>query len=53
MRRVATEVGTDTRFIEIGPGKVLSGLLRLVVGDAHSTNLGSAADVRQFLEETG
>jgi len=53
MRRVTAEVGTDTRFIEIGPGKVLSGLLRRVVGHAHSTNLGSAADVRKFLEETG
>ncbi len=51
MQRVSRDSDGSARFVEIGPGKVLSGLLRRIVREASSTNLGSAADVRAFLEE--
>jgi [acyl-carrier-protein] S-malonyltransferase len=39
------------RFIEIGPGNVLSGLLKRIVSGATSTALGTAAEVESFLQE--
>ncbi len=39
------------RFIEIGPGNVLSGLLKRIVPGARSTALGTAAEVEKFLQE--
>jgi [acyl-carrier-protein] S-malonyltransferase len=39
------------RFIEMGPGNVLSGLLKRIVPGASSTALGTAAEVEKFLQE--
>lgn len=39
-----------TRFIELGPGSVLAGLLKRIDRDAHVTSIGTAADVESFLQ---
>jgi len=50
----AREIGNaSTPFIEIGPGNVLSGLLRRIDRSAISTALGTADDIGAFLEEHG
>jgi [acyl-carrier-protein] S-malonyltransferase len=38
------------RYIEIGPGNVLSGLLKRIVPDASVVSLGTADEVTKFLE---
>jgi len=40
----------SARFVEIGPGTVLTGLARRIVAGAQVLNLGTAADVGAFLE---
>ncbi len=50
MRRAADEAG-DATFVEVGPGTVLSGLLRRIVKGAPSVALGTADQVNQFLEQ--
>ncbi len=52
MRRAAELAGDDVRFIEIGPGAVLAGLLRRIIPGANVVSLGTAAEVAQFLEAT-
>jgi len=37
------------RFIEIGPGTVLSGLLKRIVPEAETVTLGTADEVENFL----
>ena len=39
----------DARFIEIGPGNVLSGLIKRIVPGATTLALGTAAEVEAFL----
>jgi [acyl-carrier-protein] S-malonyltransferase len=39
-------------FLEVGPGNVLSGLLKRAVPGARSVTLGTAADVEQWLSQT-
>jgi [acyl-carrier-protein] S-malonyltransferase len=39
------------RFVEVGPGKVLSGLVRKIVKDATVISVGSPADVERFFRE--
>jgi [acyl-carrier-protein] S-malonyltransferase len=34
-----------TRFVELGPGRVLSGLVRRVRRDAHVTQIGAPQDL--------
>ncbi len=53
MQRAAEEVDAGTRFLEIGPGKVLSGLLRRIERGVESTNVGTTAEIDGFLEELG
>ena len=38
-----------TRFIEIGPGKVLTGLIRRIDREATTLNIGDLASVRNFI----
>lgn len=40
----------DAECVELGPGKVLSGLLRRIRRDVPCVNYGTAADVEAFLE---
>jgi len=53
MERAATLAGNDTRFVEIGPGKVLSGLLKRILPGAQATSLSGAGDIHDFLEGAG
>jgi [acyl-carrier-protein] S-malonyltransferase len=50
MKQAATLAGEGARFLEIGPGTVLSGLLRRIVPGANVLSLGTADDVTKFLE---
>ena len=50
MQRTAELAGEGARFIEIGPGAVLAGLLRRIVPGADVVSLGTAAEVQQFLD---
>jgi [acyl-carrier-protein] S-malonyltransferase len=50
IRRAAT-LGDGAPFVEIGPGSVLTGLLKRIVPDAGGVTLGTAAEVEVFLEE--
>jgi malonyl CoA-acyl carrier protein transacylase len=46
----AARLAPGARFVEIGPGNVLSGLLRKIVPGASSITLGTAVEVERFLE---
>jgi [acyl-carrier-protein] S-malonyltransferase len=50
MQRAAELGGPDARFVEIGPGNVLAGLLRRIAPAATVTSLGTADEVTKFLE---
>ena len=50
VRELARLAGEAVRFVEIGPGAVLTGLAKRIVPGAPTLNLGSAAEVRAFLE---
>ena len=39
------------RFVEVGPGKVLSGLVRKIAKDASVLSVGEPADVERFFTE--
>ena len=46
----AARMATGARFIEIGPGSVLSGLLKKIVPGTSSITLGTATEVEKFLD---
>lgn len=48
--RAAAHAVPDARFVEIGPGTVLSGLLKRIVPGASSLSLGTADEVEKFLK---
>jgi len=48
MRRAA-ELAAGATFVEVGPGNVLSGLLKRIVPAAQSVALGTADEVEKFL----
>ena len=45
----AAALAPGARFVEIGPGNVLSGLLKKIVPGTSSITLSSAAEVEKFL----
>jgi [acyl-carrier-protein] S-malonyltransferase len=47
--RAAAELAPDARFVEVGPGNVLSGLLKRIVPGAQTVALGTAEEVERFL----
>jgi [acyl-carrier-protein] S-malonyltransferase len=42
--------GEGARFVEIGPGAVLAGLLKRIVPGANVVSLGTADEVTKFME---
>jgi [acyl-carrier-protein] S-malonyltransferase len=48
--QVAAQLAPDATFIEIGPGNVLSGLLKRIVPSARTVTLGTADEVERFLQ---
>jgi [acyl-carrier-protein] S-malonyltransferase len=48
--RAAAEVAPDATFVEVGPGNVLSGLLKRIVPGGRAVTLGTADEVEKFLE---
>ncbi len=47
--RTAAQLAPDATFVEVGPGSVLSGLLKRIVPGARSVTLGTADEVEKFL----
>jgi [acyl-carrier-protein] S-malonyltransferase len=50
MERAARVGGAGVRFIEIGPGAVLAGLLKRIVPEANVVSVGTADEVTKFME---
>lgn len=50
MQHAARVGGAGARFIEIGPGSVLAGLLKRIVPEANVVSLGTADEVTKFME---
>lgn len=50
VQAAATTAGAGARFVEIGPGNVLAGLVKRIVPGATVTSLGTADEVTKFLE---
>ncbi|MFQ5703042.1 MAG: ACP S-malonyltransferase [Gemmatimonadales bacterium] len=49
MKLAAEHAGGEMNFVEVGPGKVLSGLVRRAVRGCQTVAIGSARDVEQFV----
>ena len=50
MEHAARMGGAGARFVEIGPGQVLAGLLKRIVPEANVVSLGTADEVTKFME---
>ncbi len=50
MQQAARLGGDGARFVEIGPGAVLAGLLKRIVPEANVVSLGTADEVTKFME---
>jgi len=50
MQHAARIGGNGARFVEIGPGTVLGGLLKRIVPEANVVSLGTAEEVTKFME---
>jgi [acyl-carrier-protein] S-malonyltransferase len=51
MERAVADAGADVTFVEVGPGTVLSGLLRRIAGGVPAVALGTADQLTSFLEQ--
>ena len=49
--QAAAQLVPDATFIELGPGNVLTGLLKRIVPEARTITLGSAAEVEKYLHD--
>jgi len=49
--QAAAQLVPDATFIELGPGNVLSGLLKRILPGARTITLGSAAEVEKYLHD--
>jgi [acyl-carrier-protein] S-malonyltransferase len=47
--RTAAELAPEATFVEVGPGNVLSGLLKRIVPGARTVALGTADELEKFL----
>jgi [acyl-carrier-protein] S-malonyltransferase len=47
--RTAAELAPGATFVEVGPGTVLSGLLKRILPDPSCVSLGTVADLEKFL----
>src|ERR1041385_9226656 len=50
MQHAARLGGDGARFVEVGPGAVLAGLLKRIVPEANVVSLGTADEVTKFME---
>jgi [acyl-carrier-protein] S-malonyltransferase len=50
VHRLAEVAGAGARFVEVGPGTVLAGLVRRILPASETRTLGTAAEVAAFLE---
>ena len=50
MEHIVRLGGDNPRFVEIGPGAVLAGLLKRIVPEANVVSLGTADEVTRFME---
>lgn len=50
MQHAARIGGEGARFVEIGPGSVLAGLLKRILPEANVVSLGTADEVTKFME---
>jgi malonyl CoA-acyl carrier protein transacylase len=50
MEHIARIGGESPRYVEIGPGSVLAGLLKRIVPEANVVSLGTADEVTKFME---
>ncbi len=51
MQRAVAEAGDEVTFVEVGPGAVLSGLLRRIERGTQSVALGTADQLNTFMEQ--
>jgi [acyl-carrier-protein] S-malonyltransferase len=47
--RTAAVLAPEATYVEIGPGNVLSGLVKRIVAGATTVTLGTADEVEKFL----
>jgi len=50
MQQAARLGGEAARFVEVGPGAVLAGLLKRIIPEANVVSLGTADEVTKFME---
>jgi [acyl-carrier-protein] S-malonyltransferase len=53
MQRAAADAAPGTTFVEVGPGSVLSGLLRRIAKQTTAVSLGTVDQLTSFMEQHG